>query len=229
MKIFTTITIFGVFIFTGISSHAQISLINSAYAVRFLKSDTKANRPSHFGLGLGLSADFKDKNRITLSSALHFPVFWDADDKIKAYDTSLCKFPLNIAVCEERLKAFEISALYSYYLAGRCNSFADVYASAGGGIIFYDGIVDFKNKPHFSLKESRANLMLDMRLGAEVWITIGYFFLEAKFAPKLFNVIESDTRHRNITSYIGANTGLRFLVTQPFTKSKLGPTILDKE
>jgi hypothetical protein len=229
MKIFTLSILFAVFIFSSITSSAQISLINSGYAIRFLKTDTKPNRPSHFGLGLGLSADFKDKNRITLSSALNFPVFWDADDKIKAYDTSLCKFPLSIAVCEERMKTFEISALYSYYLAGRCNSFADVYASAGGGLIFYDGIVDFQNKPHFSLKESRANMMLDLRLGAEVWITIGYFFLEAKFAPKLFNVIESDMRHKEISSYIGANTGVRFLVTQPFSKSKKGPTILDQE
>lgn len=229
MKIFTIAIFFVFFIFSGVTTHAQISLINSVDAIRFLKTDTKANRPSHFGLGLGLSADFKDKNRITISSALNFPVYWDANDKIKAYDTSLCKFPLSIAVCEERLKTFEISALYSYYLAGRCNSFADVYASAGGGLIFYDGIVDFKNKPHFSLKESRANIMLDMRLGAEVWITIGYFFLEAKFAPKLFNVIDSETRHRELSSYIGANTGFRFMVTQPFSKSKKGPTILDQE
>jgi hypothetical protein len=178
-------------------ARAQFSVMGAATLAKPMGAPK--DYPSLLGFSPRITMDISDKHQVGIYSGFSFPVTFRDGAVIP-----------NKAEASKGLGVLEFSTMYSYFFWN--NNFSDLaaYGSAGPGILYYN--TNFTTITS-GLPHKCADVVLDLRAGAQAHITIGWLFLEGRLAPRAFS-INHETEEKHYGPLAGVNLGMRFLLNR---------------
>lgn len=186
-------------LFLSMQANAQFSVMVAGT----LQKHTGApdDYPNLLGFSPRLTMDIGKKSQVGVYTGVAFPVTWP--------EGSGLKIPRK-AESSDGIGILEFSAMYSYFFLNKNFSNIAAYGSAGPGITYYNA--NFTTLTS-GIPHRCADVVLDLRAGAQAHVAIGWLFLEGRIAPRAFS-INHMTEEKRYGPLMGINLGMRFLLTR---------------
>ncbi|RYD82376.1 MAG: hypothetical protein EOP53_03905 [Sphingobacteriales bacterium] len=193
----------------SVPAKAQFSLLFEPAFQKY--TGAPKNYPFLIGLNPRVAFDIKEKMQVSISSNIEYGARWQYKENMRLTGIVVSTF-VPMPVDSFGLGVVEFSALYSYFLLGKNYTRGGLYISGGPGAVFYIGGTSGISSTEGFLGQ-HTDYVFDARLGGQYDITIGWLYLEGRFAPTLFSSgVESKIKKPG--SLYGLNIGVRYLLNR---------------
>lgn len=168
--------------------------------------------PFLIGFSPRVAFDIGERMQVSLNSNFEYPAKWEYRNNMRLEGVVLStNVPVPVGA-QFGLGVVEFSALYSYFLLGKNYSRAGLYASGGPGAAFYVSKLSGVSSRENFLNQ-HTDYLLDMRIGGQHTVAIGWVYLEGRLAPTLFSTGLPDGQEKPGALY-GINLGVRYLLNR---------------
>lgn len=168
--------------------------------------------PFIIGINPRVAMDIGQRSQVSLQTTLAYPATWEYKNNLRLEGLVVSTYVPVPVGGKAGLGVVEFSALYSYYLLGKNFTKGGLYVSGGPGAAFYvSKLSGISSKENFL--NQHTDYLLDMRLGGQYAVPIGWIYLESRLAPTIASTGLTEGEEKPGSLY-GINLGMRFLLNR---------------
>lgn len=163
--------------------------------------------PTLYGFNMRVALDFGAHSQISGGYTWHGPYEW------KRIETDVHELRWNVPQklhTTDNLRFNEWTFLYTNYFYGDNVTFSSLHASAGLDVMKRSADLG----PSGAVRVKSNDFLLDMRIGADGHVGIGWLFFEARVAPRIYTSTYNGGLPKMKGPLFGINAGLRFLLNR---------------